>query len=258
MSELASIIEFYFSSGYQYNEILTLLELEHKSTLSLRTLHCFLRKKNLFRKRNQSTLNEGIVFIGEELKGSGSCIGYKAMHQRCVKAGLRINRSTCAVIMKAIDPEGVAARKRRSLKRRLYYSKGPNWVWHLDGYDKLKPYGFAIHGCIDGYSRRVLWLTVLSSNKDPNIVCRKFLDEIMSVGGVPRKVIADRGTENVHVASVQKFLRRNDNELSRGMDAAFQYGKSISNQRIEAFWSQLRRSCTDWWIRYFRQLVDTG
>ena len=23
-------------------------------------------------------------------------------------------------------------------------------MWHLDGYDKLKPYGFAIHGCIDG------------------------------------------------------------------------------------------------------------
>ena len=82
-----------------------------------------------------------------------------------------------------------------------------------------------------------MWLTVLSSNKDPNIVYRKIFDEIMSVGGVPRKVIADRGTENVHVASVQKFLRRNDNELSRGIDAAFQYGKSISNQRIEAFWS---------------------
>ena len=26
----------------------------------------------------------------------------------------------------------------------------PNFVWHLDGYDKLKPYGFAIHACIDG------------------------------------------------------------------------------------------------------------
>ena len=26
----------------------------------------------------------------------------------------------------------------------------PNEVWHCDGYDKLKPYGFAIQGCIDG------------------------------------------------------------------------------------------------------------
>lgn len=28
--------------------------------------------------------------------------------------------------------------------------QGPDFVWHLDGYDKLKPYGFAIHGYIDG------------------------------------------------------------------------------------------------------------
>ena len=29
-------------------------------------------------------------------------------------------------------------------------TKGPNYVWHTDGMDKLKPYGFAVHGCIDG------------------------------------------------------------------------------------------------------------
>ena len=28
---------------------------------------------------------------------------------------------------------------------------GPNYAWHCDGYDKLKPYGLPIHGCIDGY-----------------------------------------------------------------------------------------------------------
>ena len=28
---------------------------------------------------------------------------------------------------------------------------GPNYIWHMDGYDKLKPFGIAVHGCIDGY-----------------------------------------------------------------------------------------------------------
>ena len=28
--------------------------------------------------------------------------------------------------------------------------QGPNFLWHCDGYDKLKPYGLCIHGCIDG------------------------------------------------------------------------------------------------------------
>ena len=26
----------------------------------------------------------------------------------------------------------------------------PNYVWHMDGYDKLSQYGFNIHGCADG------------------------------------------------------------------------------------------------------------
>lgn len=71
--------------------------------------------------------------------------------------------------MRILDSEGVERRRKHRLKRRLYqnkaytngyyawrlplsflYVQGPNFVWHLDGYDKLKPYGFAIHGCIDG------------------------------------------------------------------------------------------------------------
>ena len=27
---------------------------------------------------------------------------------------------------------------------------GLNQAWHMDGYDKLKPFGFPIHGAIDG------------------------------------------------------------------------------------------------------------
>ena len=99
--------------------------------------------------------------------------------------------------------------KRHQLQRRKYYSKGPNYVWHLDGYDKLKPFGFAIHACIDGYSRKVLWLSLLQSSKDPKLVCHLFTDYLRSLGGVPRKIMGDRGTENVHYAAAQRFLLRN-------------------------------------------------
>ena len=30
------------------------------------------------------------------------------------------------------------------------FMQGPDFVWHMDGYDKLKPFGFCIHECIDG------------------------------------------------------------------------------------------------------------
>ena len=32
----------------------------------------------------------------------------------------------------------------------IYLKQGPDFLWHLDGYDKLSRYGFCIHGCIDG------------------------------------------------------------------------------------------------------------
>ena len=72
--------------------------------------------------------------------------------------------------MKHLHPIGVNTRKRGTLRCRLHYSPGPNWVWRLDGYDKLKRHGFEIHGYIGGYNRRVLWLSVIRSNKDPKEV----------------------------------------------------------------------------------------
>ena len=44
-------------------------------------------------------------------------------------------------------------------------------------------YGFAIHGCIDGYSRRIMWLEVNPSNNDPLCVSRYFVDCVQSCQG---------------------------------------------------------------------------
>jgi len=32
------------------------------------------------------------------------------------------------------------------LQRRQYITKGPNHLWHINGYGKLKTFGFCIHG----------------------------------------------------------------------------------------------------------------
>ena len=91
-------------------------------------------------------------FIDTELNGSGSEIGNRQMYQRCIQGGLRVTRKTGATIIQELYPEGVELRGRKHLGRRLYFGRGPNWVWHIDGFDKLKPYGFNIHGAIDGFS----------------------------------------------------------------------------------------------------------
>ena len=252
-----SLVSDYFHDGFKYKEILSLLEVRHGVEISLRTLHRLLRKNSLYRKGVQSSAVEIVSFIQNELQGSGSCIGYRAMQQRCINNKLSVSQAVVAEILRDLDPVGVDARRRRTLRRRLYYSRGPNWVWHLDGYDKLKPYGFEIHGCIDGYSRRVLWLNILKSNKNPKEVCNLFVNYLSVIKGVPRKIVADRGTENVYIAGSQRFLRRNHDDDLAGY-LSFLFGKSIANQRIEAFWSQFRRSCADWWITFFKGLVHNG
>ena len=80
---------------------------------------------------------------------------------------------------------------------------GPNFIWHIDGYDKLKPYGFCVHGAIDGYSRRILWLEVGPSNNNLMVTVQYYLDCVRQLGVCPQVVRGDCGTENIHIAAIQ-------------------------------------------------------
>ena len=59
-------------------------------------------------------------------------------------------------ILREEDPAGMLLRKSRYIKRRVYTCDGPNNIWHADGNFKLRPDGLPIHGCVDGFSRKVL------------------------------------------------------------------------------------------------------
>ena len=42
------------------------------------------------------------------------------------------------------------------------YQEENKGKWHIDGQDKLKQFGFLLHGYIDGFSRRLIWLKMSS------------------------------------------------------------------------------------------------
>ena len=178
------LIRKYFNLGFPYHEILVFLSKFHGIMLSLRHLKRLLKTMGLRRRCEGSPMNEVVSAIERELRGSGSSIGYRAMHQRLtVDRNLVTNRETVRQLLKIVDPEGVERRLRHRLKFRQYKVKGPNYIWHTDGYDKLKPFGFCIHGALDGYSRRVLWLEVGPSNNDPRIVGQYYLSYIRQIKG---------------------------------------------------------------------------
>jgi hypothetical protein len=159
--------------------------------------------------------------------------------------------------MKEIDPEGVSLRKAHRLNRRRYCAKGPNYIWHVDGYDKLKQFGLCIHAAIDGYSRRIIWLEVGASNNDPKCIANYYIDSIKTLKLVPRIIRADCGTENTLLSFLQPLLRRSHNDTMAGIKS-FMFRRSTSNQRIEAWWSYLRRQGIHWWINKLKDLRDTG
>ena len=152
-----NIIETYFLAGFEYDTIVSFLERFHDIHISLSTLKRRLRDYGL-KKRNSADLNQNEVrrIIREELDGPSCMSGYRAMcYTLRLNYGLCIPRSTVQSLLKEVDPFGTEKRRKHRVKRRTYSSNGPNECWHVDGYDKLKPFGFPNHGAVDGHSHRV-------------------------------------------------------------------------------------------------------
>lgn len=155
-------------------------------------------------------------------------------------AGYIYGQDTIRQIIKLIDPQGVELRRAQRLRRRQYNTKGPNALWHMDSYDKLKPYGIGINGCIDGFSRFVIWMEAYITNNYPKVVADYYIQCVTRLGGCPERIRADNGTENGHVANMQVFLRRNHTDIF-AKDNRFIYGHSTGNQRIESCWGIRRK-----------------
>ena len=184
MDSRFDIITSYFRLGLSQNDILFSLAVNHGIVISVRTLKRILHRAKLYRRKKHSTVRDIVSFIQEEIGRSGGLFGYRWMHTKCLQSGLSVSRNEVAIIMQTLDPDGVALRRQRKLRRRKYYAKGPNFVWHIDGWDKLKPYGIAVHGCVDGFSRHIVWLEAHTTNNNPKLVGGYFVKAVTTLGGV--------------------------------------------------------------------------
>jgi hypothetical protein len=133
----------YFKLGLKYSEIIKCLEELHGYIIGIRTLKRITKK----------LIHE--LFLGQQL------IPYQDTSS--ATNGIRTFGHAFHIVLAQIMLS--VEYKKRRLRRRVYSNKGPNSVWHIDGYDKLSRYGIKIHGCIDGFSRQIIWLKAMVSSE---------------------------------------------------------------------------------------------
>ena len=248
--ELEHCIKHYFNQGLEYFEILQFLQRYHHTTISKSTLLRRLKSYGLSRWANLNITNniiqetrDNIVSIAD---GSGSSSGYRSVCHSLQLAGFCVPRNLVQRIFKDIDPERTECRRRHRLRKRIYRIPGPNCAWHIDGHDKLKPFGFAIHGAIDDYSRKILWLRVVRSNNSSSIIRNIYLDCVKELQGCSIKLITDLEIENLLAASLQTYFRQDVN--------THHCVPSTRNQRIGSWWSLFTKSKGRWWKHSFLDL----
>ena len=223
----------------KYKEICSIITTHHSKHVTMSTVKRIYREEGLNRKRN----------VGNADLKEMAQVGYRQLTEcMCLKYGINISKGDVRKTLREVDPDGVDAGKRSVIRRRVYQSHGPGHVYHIDGNDKLKRWGFCIHECVDGFSRKLLWLSVSSSNNNPLIIANFYLQCMKRYKRAPRLLRMDKGRENIYCKDLQVFFT--------GKDDSFLYAASTRNQCIEAYWSRLKKFRLNWWIDFFTEMVN--
>jgi hypothetical protein len=150
--------------------------------------------------------------------------------------GMVVRRSQIRSCLKQLDPEGHRARAKQAAKTSFEYNvPGPRSLYHADGHEKIaKLWGIWIHGCIDGYSRYIVYL-VAASDKLATTV-RDIFVEACDREGWPSRGRWDKGSENrlaILALIDHHYDEARPETLTRGSAIT---GRSVQNCRIEYLW----------------------
>ena len=124
-----------------------LLDLEHLSLSSTRTDEAI----------------DSIIYDFVPRHGSTTGETYLRGH---LKKRRRIRES-----LNRVDPRNTALGWGDVVSGKVYFALWLNSLWRLGGRRSLILWQFVIHGCIDGYSRRIIFLHCSTNNLSPTVLC---------------------------------------------------------------------------------------
>ncbi len=218
--------EFLRSTGYTWNEVAQCLQVS-RSTLWRR-----MREMNVSLNRYSDISDVQLDDLVSTIQQQSPNIGQVMMQGFLEQRGVHVQRYRIRESIARTDPLRRSLRWHEAVSRRTYSVKGANSLWHIDGHHSLIRWRFVVHGCIDGYSRLIVFLNCNTNNKASTVYqeFRKATDEY----GVPSRVRSDRGGENMQVCYFMVAYRGPDR-------ASHIAGSSVHNQRIERLWRDVYR-----------------
>ena len=192
--------------------------------VSIPSLYKFIRENGISHQKYSTLSEQEVENSVKEVKKRHPNAGEIMIQGHLQSQGLTLQRHKIRKAIHAVDPDGVEARRRPTIKRRVYSVPYPNYLWHIDGNHKLIRWRFVLHHGIDGYSRMVVFAQFSTKNKATTV--EDLFKAAVEKYGCPSRVRTDYGGENV---DVWRNMVNVHGEDSRAVIA----GSSVHNQRIE-------------------------
>ncbi|KAH7034781.1 uncharacterized protein B0I36DRAFT_316935 [Microdochium trichocladiopsis] len=280
--ELLDLVRLYFFvRGYSDQLIVRQLQQDGitLSERSLRRLRAEYGMKRRYRTTEESeeALELAKAFLQAHVQQSAAILGFGRgyLYQFVrIQAQIRVAKNQLYDYYREQWPESVTKRRAGNWHHRTNFRvPGPNFMWCLDGYEKLRAFGFEVFGCIDAYSRLIIWIYIGRSATTALSTLKQFLRTVEYKRIRPLFTRSDHGGETPLWVAAQAGLAgaagtvisydgpdgesRTHSQGDR-ISSCHIWGPSKRNVRIERWWRSLREGVSDRWIAFSRELIENG
>ena len=182
-------------------------------------------------------------------------VGKEMLYIRLRQQGWIISRDAAFQVYRSVFPETVLSRRSQVYARRGGWTvPGPDFIWSMDSYAKLRDFGIEIYAAIDAYSRYIVFAFVGLSAFTQRSTVQQFVDTIDRYRYVPLRGRSDHGREAEAIAAVLFYLSRSrritddhGNERPLAPKDTWAFVKSTINVKIESWWSRMSKACILFW-----------